>query len=142
MRSCRRFHARFLRLLSERLPDSPVSLAEGRALVETRHHPGGRTRGAMALLGLDRGYPSRMEKRFERTGPVPRDGSPPDRCMRDLSLTPEGERLFAEVNQRVTARTEDILAPLTEEERDRSVRAMSEREDILIHRRGDEERSR
>ena len=75
IRRFNRFYTRFLGLLGERFLESPVSLTEARVLLEIHNSPGCKARDIMEFLGLDRGYLSRMLKRFERAGLVRRDAT-------------------------------------------------------------------
>src|ERR1051325_1447092 len=87
VRGFNRFYTRRLALLEEGLLGSPFSLAEARVLYELAHGRDATAAGLAALLGLDRGYLSRILARFRRQGLVVRAPAPGDHRRELLRLT-------------------------------------------------------
>lgn len=126
-----RFYTRETELLAEGFLQSCFSLTEGRVLYELSAR--GQT-GAAELgrdLGLDRGYLSRMLKRFEEDGLLQRQPSASDGRQSILSLTAAGREAFAPLDalsrQQWAQRLEKLGAP----DRSRLIGAMETIETLL-----------
>lgn len=70
-----------------------------------------------ALIAYDRATIGGVVDRLEQKGLVTREISPRDRRAREVSLTPEGLRVHAEMMPVVRRLQADILAPLDDAER-------------------------
>lgn len=82
-------------------------------------------------LGLDSGYLSRLLRRLEREGLVQVVPDPGDRRRRQVSLTPAGEKRWAELDRRSDDQARLLTDPLTPRQRDRLARALAEA-DLLV----------
>lgn len=87
------------------------------ALDAIARQPGIDQAGLAATIGFDRATIGGVVDRLELKGLVQRMVSAQDRRVRQLRLTPEGERLLAASRPVVEALQADILAPLTAAER-------------------------
>jgi DNA-binding MarR family transcriptional regulator/predicted N-acetyltransferase YhbS len=82
-------------------------------------------------LGLDSGYLSRLLRRLEKGGLVRVVPDPADRRRRQVSLTAAGEERWKELERRSDERARLLTDPLTERQRERLARALSEA-DLLV----------
>jgi len=112
VRAFNRDYTRRIGVLSQGLLDSPYSLTEVRVMYEVAHRPGV-TAGELGIeLGLDRGYLSRILKRFEAQHLLARDPAAHDARRRHLRLTSAGRRVFAPLEQRSQRQVRAMLAEL------------------------------
>ena len=131
VRAFNRFYTAFLGLLNERLLGSAITLTEGRVIFEVHACPGIRARELMDILGLDRGYLSRLLGRLEKKGHIQRQPDPEDRRARRVRLTSRGEHMLLEVMNKASLQIRAILLPLSDAERRRLVAAMATIRQIL-----------
>lgn len=131
VRRFNRFYTRRLGILEEGLLGSPFSLAEARVLYELAHRESPTAALLGTLLGLDRGYLSRILAGFRRRGFVARQPSPRDRRRELLRLTAAGRRAFAPLDLKARAQVRDLLAPLGETRERRLVASMGAIERVL-----------
>jgi DNA-binding MarR family transcriptional regulator/GNAT superfamily N-acetyltransferase len=82
-------------------------------------------------LGLDSGYLSRLLRRLEKDGLIRVIPDPGDRRRRQVSLTAAGEERWKELERRSDERARLLTDPLTERQRQRLARALSEA-DLLV----------
>ncbi len=131
LRRFNRFYTRKAGTLREHLLDSPYSLTETRVLFELSTRGEISAQAIAAELELDPGYLSRLVRKFETAKLLRRETSPHDRRELRLTLTPQGRRAFAVVNQRAEKLAQGLLAPLTPEQQSRLIRSMQTIEDLL-----------
>ena len=105
-------------------------LAEARLLFEIGRG-GNDVRVLRTRLGFDSGYLSRLLRSLEKQNFVEVVPQPTDRRTRHARLTATGESELAELDRRGDDFARTLLAPLTEGERQRMVRAMDEVERLL-----------
>jgi DNA-binding MarR family transcriptional regulator/predicted N-acetyltransferase YhbS len=82
-------------------------------------------------LGLDSGYLSRLLRRLERDGLIKMAPDPDDRRRRQVILTAAGHECWKEFERRSDDQARLIVDPLTERQRERLARALSEA-DLLV----------
>jgi DNA-binding MarR family transcriptional regulator/predicted N-acetyltransferase YhbS len=82
-------------------------------------------------LGLDSGYLSRLLRRLERDGLIKVAPDPGDRRRRQVILTAAGHECWKELERRSADQARLIVDPLTERQRERLARALSEA-DLLV----------
>ena len=82
-------------------------------------------------LGLDSGYLSRLLRRLEEEGLINVIPDPGDRRRRQVSLTEAGRERWKELERRSDEQARLIVDPLTERQRERLARALSEA-DLLV----------
>jgi DNA-binding MarR family transcriptional regulator len=82
-------------------------------------------------LGLDSGYLSRLLRRLEEEGLIAVTPDPGDRRRRQVSLTEAGRERWKELERRSDDQARLIVDPLTERQRERLARALSEA-DLLV----------
>ncbi|MBG0791313.1 MAG: winged helix-turn-helix transcriptional regulator [Desulfovibrionaceae bacterium] len=126
-----RFYTNYLGLLADTLYGRPVGLTEARILYELDARPGTPARELRERLGLDKGYVSRIVKRFAAKGFVETRPSQQDARVKELFLTGEGARLMADLHDRAADQAAAILSGLDAEKRRRLLAAMGDIEAIL-----------
>src|ERR1700730_2027672 len=82
-------------------------------------------------LGLDSGYLSRLLRRLEEEGLIDVTTDQGDRRRRQVSLTEAGRERWKELERRSDDQARLIVDPLTERQRERLARALSEA-DLLV----------
>jgi len=124
VRSFNRFYTQRIGVLDEGLLDSPFSLTEVRVLYELAHHRGITATDLTQSLGLDKGYLSRILKRFRSKGWLARSNAGDDARRHLLTLTPAGRRAFAPLEKRSRRQVRAMLAALDEPKRQQVLEAM------------------
>lgn len=124
VRAFNRFYTRQIGLLDEHYSDSPLSLAEARVLyeIDARGHTTGGELGR--ALGIDRGYLSRMLRKFGDAELTAMSPSLTDRRSNNIALTADGDIIVERLNQKTEEAVSNLLHPLTAEERSRLIQAM------------------
>lgn len=119
-----RFYTRQIGLLEEHFNDSPLSLAEARVLYEI-DALGHTTAGdIMRRLGMDRGYLSRMLRKFADAGLTALSPNLADRRSNHLALTADGDIIVERLNEKSSEAVADLLQPLDAPARAELVAAM------------------
>lgn len=131
VRAFNRFYTRLIGVLHQGVLDSPYSLTEVRVLFELDLAGRMETGELRRLLGLDAGYLSRMLGGFERDGLVVRERSAADARRQVVELTAEGRARFAGFDERAAEEVRELLAGVTDEDRERLVASMATIESIL-----------
>ena len=124
VRAFNRDYTRRIGVLSEGLLDSPYSLSEVRVMYEIAHREAV-TAGELAQdLELDKGYLSRILKRFEANKLLVRRAAPEDARRQHLRLTPAGLRVFTPIEERTKEQIRALLAGLDVVRREEVLGAM------------------
>jgi DNA-binding MarR family transcriptional regulator/GNAT superfamily N-acetyltransferase len=124
VRAFNRFYTRQIGVISERLLDSPFSLAEMRVLYELAHRDTPTATELARDLGLDAGYLSRILRRFEARRYVARTPAPDDRRHSRLRLTAKGRAAFAPLERRTRDAVGAMIGHLGGPHRQQLVSAM------------------
>ena len=135
VRHFNRSYTKQIGVLTGHLYRSKYSLTEVRVLYEIAHRDSPMAVEIGADLGIDRGYMSRILRRFERHGIVRRRISPSDARASLLSLTPKGKRIFQPLEVRADEEIAALLNRVTLKDRQRLLTAMSTIEEILAKSR-------
>lgn len=99
------------------LGDSDITPPQFGTLILIEANPGISQSAVAAALRFDRSTLVQIIDRLEGRGLVVRKASARDRRSHALELTPKGERLVAELKERVRAHEEAIAAALSADER-------------------------
>lgn len=124
IRAFNRAYTRWVGLLDRHHLGSDFTLTEVRVLYELAHRARSAASEIGEQLGLDPGYLSRILKRFEAAGLIAREASRTDARASELSLTPAGEALFAELDRLAAENVERAIDKLDEQQRSRLTAAM------------------
>lgn len=124
VRQFNRFYTRLIGLLDEHLPDSGLSLPEGRVVYELA--TGGRQTAAdlTRALDIDKAQLSRVIRRLKERRLVTSEADPAHAKRKILSLTPAGRVAFTELDQGTRFRMESVLRPLAAAKRKALVSSM------------------
>ncbi len=124
VRAFSRFYTNILGLLNQSILDSPYSLTEARTLLEIK----GTNNCTAALLtqklDIDRGYLSRILKRFESDGLIVRENSNDDRRIVFLHLTPKGNQVMSNLEGKAELQIQRLINHLTKGEKEKLVDSM------------------
>lgn len=124
VRAFNRDYTRRIGVLSQGLLESPYSLTEVRVMYEVAHRPDILAASLTEELGLDRGYLSRILKRFEAQGLLWRGASSRDARRRPLRLTEAGRRVFTPLERRSQEQVRAMLSSLDDLRRQALLEAM------------------
>ena len=112
--------------LDESFLGSGRPLGPSRLLFEVGSTPGGAVvRELRDRLGLDSGYLSRLLRRLEDEGLVTTGADPDDARRRVVRLTAVGRTAWAELERRSEDLARDLVAPLTDRQRQRLEEALA-----------------
>jgi DNA-binding MarR family transcriptional regulator/predicted N-acetyltransferase YhbS len=89
------------------------------------------TQALRERLGLDSGYLSRLLRRLEKDGLIYVNPDPGDRRRRQVTLTEAGRERWKELERRSDDQARLIVDPLTQRQRERLARVLSEA-DLLV----------
>jgi len=133
VRAFNRDYTRRIGVLGEGLLDSPYSLTEVRVMYEVAHRPGITAGELTEELGVDKGYMSRILKRFEARKLVARQPSAKDGRRHHLRLTPAGKKVFTPLDRRSQQQVRVTLSALDQSGREAVLGAMSTIQSRLSH---------
>lgn len=133
VRRFNRSYTRRIGVLEDSFLGMGMPLGPARVLFEIGAAPAATmtTQALRERLGLDSGYLSRLLRRLESDGLVAVTPDPADRRRRQVSLTEAGRGRWRELECRSDDQARLIVDPLTERQRERLVRALSEA-DLLV----------
>ena len=124
IRAFNRFYTGQIGLLEEHYADGPLSLPEARVLyeIDSRGHT---TAGELyRVLRMDRGYLSRMLRKFADAGLTSMSPNLGDRRSNNLALTIDGDIIVERLNERSNDAVSQLVHPLTDSQRGELVAAM------------------
>lgn len=131
IRRFNRFYLPFFRLLTQKYLNSDYSMAEARILYEIYEQGKISATDIVSRLHVDKGYLSRILRRFEDRAIIQKETSNADLRRSVISLTETGTRLteslIAESNRQIA----EELAGLSENDLDRLTDLMGEITEIL-----------
>lgn len=124
IRAFNRFYTGQIGLLEEHFNDSPLSLPEARVLyeIDARGHT---TAGDLSrALRMDRGYLSRILRKFADAGLTAMTPHLTDRRSNNLALTSDGDIIVQRLNETFSDAVVKLVHPLTDSQRQELVSAM------------------
>jgi DNA-binding MarR family transcriptional regulator len=124
IRSFNRFYTRIIGLLDKYIYSSNYTLPEVRILFELYHLEEVTATDLISLLGIDKGYLSRMILRFEKKKLLTRKLSKDDARSAHLSLTPTGKKVFEVLNESSNSQVRTMLTGLSDEDCNKLVKHM------------------
>lgn len=124
VRAFTRFYTATLEVLEEGLLHTPYSVTEARVIFELAQRDATDVAELRRDLRVDAGYMSRIAGRFEADGLISRERSTVDARRQVLALTDQGRAAFETLDRRSTEQVEQLLAGVSETDRQRLVVAM------------------
>lgn len=131
IRNFNRLFTRRIGVLREGLLHSKYSLTEVRIMFELAHSKNKTASNLARELGLDAGYMSRTLTKFEKLGLIEKTQSEQDGRQIKLSLSPEGDKVFSELDQRSRDEIATMLNDISEENQTLLLDAMQTIQGIL-----------
>lgn len=98
IRAFNRFYTKILGLLDKHLLGSQFTLPEVRVMYEIYHHKKIGSKQIADLLGMDKGYLSRMLLSFEKQDLIERKADKKDGRAQEITLTAKGKKEFINLN--------------------------------------------
>jgi len=133
IRAFNRWYTGVIGLLDDVILESSFSLPEARILYELYHREGIQAGEITALLGIDKGYLSRILDQFGKKGLIARKRSTEDGRVQHIFLTAKGRVAFEVLNQASITQVEGLLAPLAAADREKLVQHMNEIKRIIVN---------
>jgi DNA-binding MarR family transcriptional regulator/GNAT superfamily N-acetyltransferase len=124
VRQFNRFYTRLVGLLDEHLPDSGLSLPEGRVVYELASGGPQTAADLGRTLDIDKAQLSRVVRRLRDRKLLSHDVDPAHAKKKILSLTPAGRIAFAALDQGTRLRMESVLRPLADGKRRKLIASM------------------
>jgi DNA-binding MarR family transcriptional regulator len=131
VRAFNRFYTNIIGLLDKHILDSKYSLPEVRILFELYHHAGLSASEITALLAIDKGYLSRILKRFEKDKLIHKTTVSADKRSALLELTTKGKKEFELLNIASDKQIAKAFENLTEDECDQLVQKMDDIQQLI-----------
>jgi DNA-binding MarR family transcriptional regulator len=114
IRAFNRFYTQVIGLINDHILDSDYSLPEARTLFELNQHPGLTASELTGMLNMDKGYLSRVLRRFEDKKLIGRIVLATDKRVVVLKLTGKGKKEFGVLNRASDEQVEDAFRNLSE----------------------------
>ena len=133
IRAFNRWYTGVIGLLDEGVLESSFSLPEARILYELYHRDGIQAGVITVLLGIDKGYLSRILDQFGKKALIVRKRSSEDGRVQHISLTAKGRSAFEVLNRASIAQVEGMLAPLPAADKEKLVHHMNEIKRIIVN---------
>jgi DNA-binding MarR family transcriptional regulator len=112
VREFNRFYTRLIGLLDGHLLNSEYSLAEARILYEIYIAKRISASQIMSVLDIDKGYLSRILKKFDKNGLITKQQLIEDARVSLLALSEKGLKVFFVLNQASNDQIEVLIKPL------------------------------
>lgn len=125
VRAFNRFFTRHVGAMDARFLGTDTNLAEARLLFEIARREPVAAASLQTILGIDRGYMSRMVARFEARGWIVRKAAARDDRSRPITLTKTGRTLAEDIDQRQRATVSQSVGSLSEMEQNDLVRSLT-----------------
>lgn len=116
IRTFNRFYTDLLGLLDSHLLRSSYSLAEGRILFEISSKGECQALDIIDVLSIDKGYLSRILKKFEKDGLVKRQVSALDGRVAFLSLSAKGRTVFQQLDIASNQQVESLVGHMPQQQ--------------------------
>lgn len=113
MRAFNRYYTNLIGLLDKGYLETPYTLTEARILFEISSAGGIDTSAIIAALRIDKGYLSRVLKKFEKNNLITRSKSESDSRVSQLSLTEKGLAELSALNTLTDRQFEELLKDLS-----------------------------
>ena len=132
IRAFNRFYTKQIGVLQEGMLKSSYSLTELRIMYELLHRNATTASELADLLGINRGYLSRVLKRFTFLGLIERRRSATDGRELLLRLTSKGRRVYAPLDERANTQVQQLVNHLSRREIHKLLKAMGTIRGLLV----------
>lgn len=131
IRAFNRFYAKVIGLLDKTYLNSAYSLAEVRVLREIAVNPDCTANDILTVLGLDKGYLSRILKSFEKKKMIIKTRSTTDKRTILLALTELGKKEFTILDDKANLQVGEAFAAISDSEYEMLIYSMQTIRNIL-----------
>jgi DNA-binding MarR family transcriptional regulator len=135
IRAFNRFYTNIIGLLDKHILNSSYSLPEVRIMFELYHHSGLTASGIIDLIDIDKGYLSRILRRFEKSKLIHKVVSDSDKRSALIKLTDKGKKEFEVLDKASTKQIEEVFENLTESECLELIQKMTRIQQILNNKK-------
>jgi len=126
VRAFNRFYTNIIGLLDNHILNSNYSLPEARIMFELYYNSRLTASDIIALVDMDKGYLSRILKKFEKNKLIDKVSSATDKRSAFLQLSAKGKKEFEALNKASDKQVEMLFKNLSDKECDELVKKMSE----------------
>lgn len=131
VRAFNRFYTNVIGLLDKQILNSEYSLPEVRIMFELYYNSKLTASDIIALIDIDKGYLSRILKKFEKNKLIYKAESEADRRTVFLQLSAKGKKEFEVLNKASDQQIENLLKTLSDKECHELTQRMSEIQKLL-----------
>ena len=131
IREFNRFYTNYLGVLNNTVLDSPYSLPEARILFELHQRKTCTSKDILADMYINKGYLSRILKKFEKDKLIRRKKSTGDARYVYIFLTSKGKEIYSDIERTVNAGVEKMISSAGDETKKKLVKNMIEIKEIL-----------
>lgn len=132
-----RFYTNILGLLNKCILDSSYSLTEARILIEIYKAKECTANGLIEKLDVDRGYMSRILRKFEADELITKEKSSEDARVTFLKLTLKGKEILRELEEKSNNQAIKLISHLNFDEKEKLVESMKNIEKLLNEKEDD-----
>ena len=138
VRAFNRFYTNIIGLLDKHILNSNYSLPEVRIMFELNNNSALTASDIIGLIDIDKGYLSRILKKFERNKLINKAGSASDKRAVFLQLSAKGKKEFEVLNNASDKQVEALFKNLSERECEELIQKMSGIQKLLNKSLNDE----
>lgn len=131
LRAFNRFYTKIIGLLDSHILASNYSLPEVRILFELYHNAGLTASDMITLLDIDKGYLSRILKKFEKNKLIKKLSLKTDKRVVCLQLSAKGIKEFEALNNASDQQVEALFKKLSDKECDELIQKILEIKNLL-----------
>jgi len=131
LRAFNRFYTNIIGLLDKHILNSNYSLPEVRIMYELYHRSALTASDIIELFDIDKGYLSRILKKFEKSKLINKISSPADKRAVVVQLSPKGKKEFETLNKASDKQIENFLKNLPDKDCDDLIRKINEAQILL-----------
>ncbi|AUO09720.1 bifunctional helix-turn-helix transcriptional regulator/GNAT family N-acetyltransferase [Priestia megaterium] len=131
-RQFNRFYTHVLGLLNQQIYDSPFSLTETRILFEINSKNNCTAKLLQEELALDRGYVSRILKRFDEQNMIYKEKSEEDGRTYFIHLTEKAKKIYYDLEGKANEQVKFFLRNLDSHKQQTLIKSMNTIEEILL----------
>jgi DNA-binding MarR family transcriptional regulator/GNAT superfamily N-acetyltransferase len=125
VRDFNRVYTNILGLLNKHILDSPYTLTEVRILLEIKKTTNCTANTLITKLSIDRGYMSRIIKRFETNGLITKESAQTDNRKSFLRLTQKGKEVMSKLENKSDEQVKILMNHLSENNQRKLVESMN-----------------